>query len=113
MPTCPVWPSSHRESVCTCEVRTEPNLGQALHLLNGPTVSQKIREGKLVAGLLERGATPAAVLEELYLRTLSRLPTEREQAVLLERVLAAKSPQAALEDVLWALLNSKEFLFQH
>ncbi|MBL4845007.1 MAG: DUF1553 domain-containing protein [Planctomycetes bacterium] len=104
---------SRREGVCTCEVRTEPNLGQALHLLNGASVSTKIRQGRLVARLLKAKRTPAQILDELYLRALSRFPTVAERDALLRRVEAGPALASALEDVLWALLNSKEFLFQH
>lgn len=100
-----------RESVCACEVRVSPNLGQALHLLNGDTVNRKIKQGKLVARLLKETPDPAAVVRALYLRTLSRPPTEAELAAVLP--LLESEPAPALEDLLWALLNSGEFLFNH
>lgn len=103
---------SARESVCACEVRTTPNLGQALHLLNGDTVNAKIRQGKVVPGLLAEVKEPALVVRGLYLRTLSRPPTEAEVAAALA-LLPAGDPTPALEDLLWALLNSREFLFNH
>lgn len=102
---------SRREGVCTCEVRTDPNLGQALHLLNGSSVSDKIRAGKVVAKLVKAKRPLPEILDELYLRSLSRFPTVAERERLLARIQG--DPQRGLEDVLWALLNSKEFLFQH
>jgi uncharacterized protein DUF1549/uncharacterized protein DUF1553 len=100
-----------REGVCTCEVRTDPNLGQALHLLNGKSVSDKIRSGRLVAKRIKAKRPLPEILDELYLRSLTRYPTSQERAILLSRIKG--DPVRGLEDVLWALLNSKEFLFQH
>lgn len=100
-----------REGVCTCEVRTDPNLGQALHLLNGSSVSDKIRTGLLVKRLLKKKRRPTEILDEFYLRALTRYPTPTERVALLKRI--EGDPAKGLEDVLWALLNSKEFLFQH
>lgn len=97
----------------------EPNLSQALHLLNGDTVQQKIRQGGVVQRLLEAGRTPEQVIEELYLRTLTRKPTEKETAGLMEIVgtdPAARTPAAlreTLEDGFGAILNSREFVFNH
>ncbi|QDU79379.1 hypothetical protein Pla110_10870 [Polystyrenella longa] len=102
-----------RETVCACEVSMEPNLSQALHLINGETSNQKILEGKLVETRLAAGATPQDVINELYIRTLTRKPTDKEIAVLNEQIAAGGTPQQALEDIFWALLNSREFLFNH
>jgi len=108
-----------RATACSCEVKMEPNLSQALHLLNGDTVQQKIRQGGVVQRLLEAGRTPEQVIEELYLRTLTRKPTEKETAGLMEVVgtdPAARTPAAlreTLEDGFWAILNSREFVFNH
>lgn len=103
-----------RESVCSCEVSVEPNLSQALHLLNGDTVNSKITQGKVVPNLLAAKKTPLEVLEEIYIRTLCRKPTQKETDAL-AAVLAAEpeNAQQVLEDVFWALLNSREFLFNH
>jgi hypothetical protein len=102
-----------RETVCSCEVKMEPNLGQALHLMNGESVHEKVKQGGVVAKLLEAGKTPQQVADDLYLRSLSRKPTEAETAALNEQLAAAGDAKAALEDVFWALLNSREFLFNH
>src|SRR5439155_8439625 len=61
-----------RETVCSCEVKTEPNLSQALHLLNGRTVSEKVENGGVIKKLLKEGKTPEEVIADLYLRCLSR-----------------------------------------
>ncbi|MEQ8849747.1 DUF1549 and DUF1553 domain-containing protein [Botrimarina sp.] len=101
-----------RETVCACEVDVQPNLSQALHLLNGDATNDKVTEGGVVPRLLGGGATPRQVVERLYVACYSRRPTEVE----LERLLAtidSADPAQSLNDVFWALLNSKEFLFNH
>ena len=102
-----------RETVCACEVSDAPSLSQALHLLNGNAVHQKIVEGGLVPALLESGARPMEVVDELYLLCLGRGPDADERVRLAAELLLGSSEQAALEDLFWALLNSSEFLFQH
>ena len=97
----------------------EPNLSQALHLLNGDTIQQKIRQGGVVKQLLEKTLSPEQVIEELYLRTLTRKPTEKETQGLVEIIkadAAAQKPaglRETLEDGFWAILNSREFVFNH
>ena len=59
-----------------------------------------------------RSRPTEAVIEELYLTTLCRPPSTRERARTLELVKRAKTPRAGLEDVLWGLLNAKEFLLR-
>ena len=102
-----------RDTVCACEVVMEPSLSQALHLLNGETTHQKVTQGGVVKKLLEAKQEPAAIVDELYLRCLARRPTQMEQEALLASVAAAENKQQALEDVFWALLNAKEFVFNH
>lgn len=102
-----------RETVCSCEVVMEPNLSQALHLINGSTTNQKIRSGRLVRTLLEQGKTPPQVVEHLYLAALSRKPTAVELERVMKLVETSEKQNEALEDVFWALLNSKEFIFNH
>jgi len=91
----------------------EPNLSQALHLLNGPTVHQKIQEGGLVKRLLNEGETPQQIIDRLYVTCLTRHPTSAENARVLELVSAQEDKHKALNDVFWAVLNSKEFIFNH
>jgi hypothetical protein len=102
---------SERLSVCSCDVKADPTLSQALHLLNGDTVHGKITQGAIVKKALDAGQTPEQVLDDMYIRCLSRKPTEEEKQKLL--ALVGEDPLPALEDVFWALLNSREFLFNH
>lgn len=104
---------ARRDTVCSCEVVMEPNLSQALHLLNGDSVHKKVSEGKVVKRMLEDGKAPVEVIEDLYLRCLSRPPTETEKRELVLAVESEKDHEVALNDVFWALLNSKEFIFNH
>lgn len=104
---------SKRETVCAQEATTDPSLSQALHLLNGTTIQGKIAEGQVVKKLLDAGKTPPQIIETLYLRALSRKPTAEEVDRLMATVTAANNPQTGLEDVFWAVLNSREFLFNH
>jgi len=102
-----------RETVCDCEATTDPSLSQALHMLNGATVHGKISQGGVVKKLLDQGMPPAKVIESLYIRCLCRKPTASETERLTAVVTEAENPQAGLEDVFWAVLNSREFLFNH
>jgi hypothetical protein len=102
-----------RETVCAAEANTDPSLSQALHMLNGASVHGKVAQGGVVKRLLDQGRTPEQVVETLYIRCLSRRPTPEEQQRLKAATAKAASPQAGLEDVFWAVLNAREFLFNH
>ena len=105
-----------RATVCSCEVKMEPNLSQALHLLNGDATHNRIQQGRLVQTMLEQKKSPPDIIRDLYLRTVNREPLPEELAKLLDAVAEGKKPaeqQQILNDVFWALLNSKEFIFNH
>ncbi len=103
-----------RESVCSCEVKMEPTLSQALHLMNGDAVNDRIRQGKVVAKLIEAKKSDREIIEDLYLRVFGRLPLDKEWQPIQQTLAAAPDQrQQALEDVFWALMNSKEFYFNH
>jgi hypothetical protein len=103
---------ARRETVCACEVTTDPTLSQALHLLNDSTMEGKVRAG-VIQKLLAAGKTPEQAIETLYIRALSRKPSAEEISKLMAIVKQGPNPQAGLEDVFWALLNSREFMFNH
>jgi hypothetical protein len=104
---------SDRETVCACEAKTEPTLSQALHMLNGQTIGGKIAQGGLVAKWLKEGKSPPQVIENIYIRALSRKPTPDEVTRLMTVVTESPNAEAGLTDVYWAVLNSREFLFNH
>ena len=102
-----------RSTVCSCDVKVDPNLSQALHLLNGDTVENKIERGGVVKSLLKKGDTPDQVIDDLYLRCLSREPTADEVAELRKFFKPGLTTEPVLNDVFWSLLNAKEFVFNH
>jgi hypothetical protein len=102
-----------RETVAHSEVKTDPTLSQALHLLNGEAVQKKISEGGVVARLVKEGKTPQQVIENLYLRCFGRKPTDKEVTKLSEFLKDEKQNERVLNDLFWSLINSKEFMFNH
>ena len=104
---------AQRETVCSCEVKMEPNLSQALHLLNGDSVQQKILQGQVIDRMLAGGKTPDEILSELFVRCRSRLPKPEELAAIKLELATAPDPKTGLEDFFWSLLNSPEFVFNH
>jgi hypothetical protein len=63
--------------------------------------------------MLEAKKTPEEIIRALYVRSLARQPTAEETASLIKIVEADKDRMAALEDIFWSLLNSREFAFNH
>lgn len=111
-----------REAVCSCERTNEPSMAQALHLANGPTLNDKLRDDKgAPARLAASNASGETVLNALFLAALTRFPTEGERQRLLpplaEPAKGADGPDATrrriIEDLYWAVLTSEEFLFNH
>jgi hypothetical protein len=108
-----------RTQTCSCERQEEPNVAQALHLSNGDTINGKLRaSGNTVERLLKEGLADDQLVERLYLLAFSRRPTDLERT----RVRAAlggdfpkegPARREVVEDLLSALLTSKEFLFNH
>jgi Protein of unknown function (DUF1549)/Protein of unknown function (DUF1553) len=103
-----------RVTVCECERSTGATLSQVLLLANSDETENKIAAGDgRVAKLVKDKKPPADAIEELYLASLSRLSTDAETNKTLGYLYHQANKQQGLEDVLWALLNSKEFMFNH
>lgn len=102
-----------RDTVCSCEVKMDPNLSQALHLINGVTVQSKIKTGGVLKRQLDANVEPIDIIKDLYLRCVAREPTDDELKGMLQYVAESPTPLPALEDIFWAILNSQEFVFNH
>ena len=102
-----------RETACSCEVKMEPTLSQALHLMNGDVINTKMAQGGVIKSLQDKQLTPMQIVEQLYVTCLTRKPTEQEVAALAPLFAEGSDVNRSLDDVYWALLNSREFLFNH
>ncbi|MBI2808154.1 MAG: DUF1549 domain-containing protein [Planctomycetes bacterium] len=105
---------SERLTACACERASEVNLAQTLHLFGGDPNVGKIRAsyGRL-ARMLKTQKTDRELIDELMTVALSRLPTEAERKRIDEHVARTNNRQVAFADLMWALMNTKEFLFNH
>lgn len=101
-----------RASVCECERTPDENLAQALHTLNGDVVATKIADSNgRIAKLIKEQKPHEEIVTELYLAALSRRPTSAEIEASQTFLKEAPSAQECYQDLLWALINSKQFLF--
>lgn len=103
-----------RVKTCECERTEEPSMAQVLHIANGETINKKLSaKGNRVERLLEKKLTPGQMVEEIYVSALARYPTQAEKEKLAQVISEATDLRPAVEDVYWAVLSSKEFLFNH
>ena len=103
-----------RVITCECERTSTPNLAAVLHLVNGDVIQRKLTDKtNRIAGFIKNKIPPEDAVRELYLVTFSRPPSDAEVAAAVSHVETAESPQQGFEDILWALINSREFLFNH
>ena len=98
-----------RETACTCERQNSPTLLEALELLNGGTAYRMAETGARHYS----GMTDPALIEELYLSALSRFPNAKEKATAQAFLAKAANRENAVTDLVWTVLNTQEFLFQH
>ncbi|MFM8283905.1 MAG: DUF1549 domain-containing protein [Planctomycetaceae bacterium] len=97
-----------------CQRDPDATVVQALHLLNGPQIAAKIADDSGWAARLATGdASPAAVVEEIYLAAYARHPTSEERTTLEgEFAGEGRARREVVEDILWAVVNSAEFVYQ-
>ncbi|MBM80324.1 MAG: hypothetical protein CMJ78_06995, partial [Planctomycetaceae bacterium] len=109
-----VFGQPQREMACQCERSNESNLSQALQMINGPVVHNKLRDdkGRINSAIVAK-KNDDEIITSLYLAALSRRPIAAEMTAAKKHIAASENRRLALEDVGWAILNSKEFLFQH
>jgi hypothetical protein len=104
---------SQRDSVNVSETRSEPTLAQALHMVNGDTIQGKITRSPVIQEMLDQKKKPEEIVDELFIRSVSRKPSEAEKKKMMTLVQPTPTDRKAYEDVFWALLNSTEFSFNH
>jgi hypothetical protein len=103
-----------RTTACDCERAMEPALPQRLYLMADPTLHAKVRSPQnRLKELLADKTDDNEALDELFLATLARRPTDRERALFTEYRAGQKDRQTAFADTLWALINTAEFIFNH
>jgi hypothetical protein len=103
-----------RVSGCECERSTSATLSQVLLLSNSDEVEQKLQNGNArIAKMFEAKRSTPQMIEELYLAAFSRYPTPAEIFNSANYIGIDPEPRKAVEDLLWSLLNSREFLFTH
>lgn len=103
---------SNREVLSQLDPKLEPTLPQALHVINSPYVNDKISAGdNIVTRLVASDRSNEEAINDLYLKVLSRLPTEIELTEANEYIVESPSRQEGFEDLLWALVSSRSFLF--
>jgi hypothetical protein len=110
---------AERVATCSCERTSDASVTQALHLNNGATLNDKLRDkNSVVSKWLAENATDAAIIDRVFSAALSRKPTSEERASFLAILGEAgkEGPQSrreAIEDFVWAILTGREFLFNH
>ncbi|MEM7456681.1 MAG: DUF1549 domain-containing protein [Planctomycetota bacterium] len=105
-----------REIVCECQRSDEPSMVQVLHISNGDTLNNKIeKEENWLGAMLAATDSDADAVVSAYLRALSRAPTESELSSIVEAFgeYAPEERRVLFEDLLWGLMSSREFLFNH
>jgi hypothetical protein len=103
-----------RQITCECERTVQPNIAQALHLLNSDYLNKKIADPKgRIESMFKAKKPVPEMVSELYMVTLSRPPQAEELNRAAQWIGRAPTPREGVQDLLWTLLNSREFLFNH
>jgi hypothetical protein len=112
-----IFGRSPRAAACDCERAPEPGLGQRLYMMVDPLLWEKLRAttrpGSRFDQMLRRGLKPNDMLDELFLMTLSRFPNEGERRAFAQHRSSRLGAEGTLNDALWALLNTREFILNH
>lgn len=120
-----IFGKSNRKSACDCDGSEDPSLSQTLYMMTDDTVMRRIRNGRLrqmlsVGDRLQRLQNKAIrhdeltdVLDEMSLAILTRYPTPAERRRSIEHVMRRDDGFEAMVDVVWAMVNSREFILNH
>lgn len=103
-------------SACECERSSEANLAQSLHLLNSSEIQGKLTDdnGRAAKLASQQEADHRAKIRKLYLLAFSREPLDEEAAIAMAHIeKCGEEVKRAYEDIVWAMINTKEFLFNH
>ena len=108
---------NQRRITCECERSNDPSMVQVLHISNGKTLNEKLtaENNQITEWQTQFAGNDSALLDEMFLTALSRFPQDREREEL-QTMLTATMPEdrrQLLEDILWGMLSSREFLFTH
>ena len=96
------------------ERNSTPSVPQVQHFLNSSVIEDKIEKGRPIKMLIASKKDATFIIEELYLRILSRFPTEAEKKAALAYYAERKNkPDECVYDLAWALMNSAEFILKH
>ncbi len=105
-----------RKTACDCERNSEPNVGQVLHVLNSPEIQSKLTHAAgQIARWNESNTDDSQLVDEIYLTCLGRFPSNEERHTA-SSYLHQPPPtdrRGAMEDLVWSLMNSLEFIFNH
>ena len=103
-----------RDTACECERESRSDLARVMELVNGPLVFDKVQlPGNILGQMIEAGRGNQAIVERLYLAAYARGPSADELKTATTYVESVENRREGLEDLVWTLINSKEFLFQH
>ncbi|MEY3172698.1 MAG: hypothetical protein RLZZ436_611 [Planctomycetota bacterium] len=113
-----VFGKPERAVNCDCERNNQPSLLQAVFMQNDPLLEQRLEESGWLQQITVDEATGQLpprdkLIEDAWLRTLSRLPTDRERRRAEEHLLGAPRISSGLRDLMWALLNTREYILIH
>lgn len=105
---------SERVTACACERSGDVTLPQLLHLHNGEDMSKKLASNESrLAAILKAEKTPEGIANQIFVTTLARKPSAKETETLAKALAEAEKPEEVYRDLFWAILNTKEFAFNH